>query len=315
MANRIDQRTRLLLLFRLLHEQTDGKHALPLSSLFRQLGEKGLSAERKSIYRDMAALQNAGLDVRFRQGNDGGWYLASHHFENHELKALADAVSVYRWITPEERTVLLDKLARLGSVHQREGLERPVTLHWYGDGRAEEVRANLDRIHSALQSERAVSFVRYTYTSAGERVAEEDGERLIASPKGLLWAEEHYHLLAWEHRSRRFSLYRLDRMGQLLVTGLPAEGGQADPSVWASVPFGLEPMRRESVQLYCRAPLAGEVVDRFGPGVPLHPMGDGFTVAGEVVMGPAFWGWLWSHGGDAEVLEPAWAAHRSKITA
>lgn len=313
MANRIDPRTRLLLVCRLLHEQTDSKNALSLSSLFRQLEKEGLTAERKSVYRDMAALKKAGLDVQFRPGNEGGWHLASRLFDGAELKALADAVAVYRWLDPETREGLLDKLAALGSLPQREGLERPVSLRWYGEECAGEVRNSLDRIHSALQSERAISFVLYTHTSAGERVAEET--RHIATPKGLLWAEERYHLLVWEHQSRRLCLYRVDRMGQVLVTGIPAQGEEADPAVWASVPFGLEPIRRESVQLYCRASLAGEVVDRFGPDVALHPMGDGFTVAGEVVIGPAFWGWLWSHGGDIEVLEPAWAVHRARFTA
>ena len=315
MANRIDQRTRLLLLCRMLIEQTDYKNALSLSSLFRRLEEEGYTAERKCIYKDMAALQNAGLDVQFRPGSDGGWYLATRHFDAAELKALTDAVAVYRWITPEAREALLEKISCLGSLPQREGLARPVSLRWYGDGRIEEVRSNLDRIHTALQTGRAVSFVLYTYTSSGERVEDDAEGKHIATPKGLLWAEECYHLLVWEHRTRRFCLYRVDRMGQVLITGIPAQGEEADPSVWASVPFGLEPIRRESVQLYCRAPLAGEVVDRFGPGVPLHPMGDGFTVAGEVVMGPAFWGWVWSHAGEAEILEPAWAVHRSKITA
>ena len=313
MGKSTENRERLLLLYQLLHERTDSKNALSLSALLQELERKGYTAERKCIYRDMQALRNAGLDVRFRPGNDGGWYLATRAFDTAELKTLTDAVSVYRWITPETRKSLLDKLISLASMPQRERMNRPVSPQWYGDDRMEEVRVNLDRIHTALQNERAISFILYTYTTGGARVEAEDGSKHIATPKGLLWAEERYHLLVWEHKTRRFSLYRVDRMGQILVTGLPAQGERIDPAIWATVPFGLEPLRRERIQLYCRTSIAGELMDRFGPDVSLHPMGDGFTVTEEVVMGPAFWGWLLAHSDDIEVLAPAWLKQKGGV--
>lgn len=85
----------------------------------------------------------------------------------------------------------------------------------------------LDRVHTALQSQRALRFVSFVYDSARRRVFSE--YTLVVSPKGLLWSEEGYHLLGWNHRSKSLALYRTDRMSQVLVTGMPAQGAQSRP--------------------------------------------------------------------------------------
>lgn len=63
------------------------------------LARYGIEAERKSIYSDIEALQQYGLDVELQRGRGGGYYVASRAFELPELKLLVDAIQCSRFIT------------------------------------------------------------------------------------------------------------------------------------------------------------------------------------------------------------------------
>lgn len=304
MGKHTDQRDRTLLLTTILQEETDEKHPLSLAQLRARLAERGAPAERKSIYRDLAALRRHGLDVVFRPGNDGGWYLGQRSFTPEELRAMTDAIAVYPHLSQAQREALLEKVKGLTSVHQRSRLHRPVAL----SRQEASLQPVLDRIHTACQEGKALSFVPYCYNRRLEKTPA--GERQFVSPKGLLWTGQGYRLLGWDHRAQSLRLFRPDRMGELLVTGLPAQGPAADPALWSAAPFGLDPDRRERVQLLCQEALAEEVADRFGPGVQAEPQGPGFLLTAEVVIGPEFWGWVDAHGDQVEVLGPGWAARQ-----
>ncbi len=49
---------------------------MTMQEILGQLAECGISAERKSIYDDFEALRAFGMDVRYKRGRPGGYYLA-----------------------------------------------------------------------------------------------------------------------------------------------------------------------------------------------------------------------------------------------
>ena len=306
MGKHTDQRDRTLMLARILQEETDEKHPLPLAALVTRLARHGVTAERKSIYRDMAALRKHGLDVTFRAGAEGGWYIGRRTFSHSELRTIIDAISVYRWMPEDQKDALLDKLAAMAPLPQRKSLRRPVSVRRRAAAHPDEVRVAIDRIHAAIQGRKAMSFVPVGYDKGKGRTAV--GSRRVITPKGLLWFGENYHLLAWDHRDRTLRLYRPDRMSDVLNTGMPAQGPEADASLWDAAPFGLDPARRERVRLRCCQAIAGEVLDQFGSDAVLVPEGENFTVTADVVVGPRFWGWIAAHGDRAAVIAPPWAA-------
>lgn len=308
MGKHTDQRDRTLLLARILQEETDEKHPLSMAAILEKLGQQGVTAGRKSLYRDIAALRKHGWAVAFRPGQQGGWYLSSRTFSPEELRTLIDAVSVYRWLDREKREVLVEKLTGLAARPQRPALQRPVSVHRRSAAQPEQVQAAVDRIHAALQAQRALSFLPVQY-EAGSR-QKVGSTRCIISPKGLLWAQETYHLLAWDHRDKALRLYRPDRMADLRSTGLPAQGPEADTDLWNTAPFGLDPARKERVRLRFGQAIAGEVLDRFGGDIAPVPDEECFLLTTDVVVGAEFWGWMASHGDWAEVLAPAWAARQ-----
>lgn len=112
------QKLKILYILELLYEQTDEKHAVRMRDIIAYLNQKGISAERKSIYRDLEMLQDFGVDILREQEYRGGYYIGSRDFELAELKLLVDAVQSSKFITQKKSRELIHKLEKLVSVYE-----------------------------------------------------------------------------------------------------------------------------------------------------------------------------------------------------
>mgnify|MGYP001018769065 CR=1 FL=1 len=70
------QKSKLLTLLRILEQKTDEEHLLNVPQLVELLEQQDILAERKSIYTDLRALEDFGLDVIcLREGRICRWAL------------------------------------------------------------------------------------------------------------------------------------------------------------------------------------------------------------------------------------------------
>lgn len=70
-----NQKGKILYLERILRE-TGEDHTVTMQEILSELMEYGITAERKSIYDDLEVLRSFGIDVKYRRGRPGGYYLA-----------------------------------------------------------------------------------------------------------------------------------------------------------------------------------------------------------------------------------------------
>ena len=82
-------------LMRILMEQTDEDHPLSLKEICALLAEKGISADRKTIYDDMSQLAVYGLVIEKKRSKTWKYYVAERPFELAELKTLVDVVQAF----------------------------------------------------------------------------------------------------------------------------------------------------------------------------------------------------------------------------
>ena len=75
MAKSYNQKGKILYLERIL-QRTGEDHTVSMQEILDELTEQGISAERKSIYDDMEVLRSFGMDIQYKRGKPGGYYLA-----------------------------------------------------------------------------------------------------------------------------------------------------------------------------------------------------------------------------------------------
>ena len=309
MPKSANQKTKLLRLYQILMRQTDEDHPITVAQIIQELGKYGVKAERKSIYDDLESLRQFGLDVQCRKGKTAGWFVGERDFQLPELKLLMDAVQSSRFITQKKSDALIRKLEGLASVHQARQLQRQV----YVSGRIklmnESIYYNVDKLHTAVSGQRAITFKYFDYDLERKKVFRREGRRYTVSPYGLIWNNENYYLVAFDHANREMRHYRVDKMTEIVVTSLDREGRDQYPDFqlasYGEKHFGMYRGQEMTVTLRGRRSMAGVVWDRFGQDVILVPDGEEhFTVTLPVGVSPQFFGWLFGLDGGLTITAP-----------
>ncbi len=322
MSKSSNQKTKLLHLARMLLRQTDEDHPLTVPQIIEGLARQDVKAERKSIYDDLDALRLFGLDIQSRKGKSPGWFIGGREFELPEVKLLMDAVQSSRFITQKKSDALLRKLEGLASVHQAGQLQRQVYVAGRIKVMNESIYYNVDKLHTAIAGQKAITFKYFDYDIARNKVFRQEGKRYVVSPYGLIWNSENYYLVAFDHAHRELRHYRVDKMTEIVVTGLDREGKEQYPGFqlaeYGQKHFGMYSGQEMKVTLRGRRDKASLVWDRFGQDVILVPDGEEhFTVTLPVVMSPQFFGWLLGLDGSVTLIGPRQAvcAYRRRLAA
>ena len=312
---------KLLYLYQILLQRTDENHKLTTDELRAALERCGITAERKSIYSDIEALQNFGLDVICQRGTGGGYYVASREFELPELKLLVDAIQCSRFITEKKSAQLIKKLESLTSSNLARSLQRQVYIANRVKGLNEKVYYNTDTLHEAITRRQKIAFQYFTYTPDKQKMLKRDGGDYIASPYALTVSEENYYLVAYYEKRQKITNFRVDRMEniRILNESVPdlksVAGENFDIGAYAKKHFNMFTGEMKTVTLSCRASLINAVIDRFGEKAVIIPENDEyFTLKADVNVSPAFFSWVFMFGGDMKITAPSEVAAEFKQT-
>jgi len=188
------------------HQEHPVRAAELLSMLERQ---HNIVCDRKTVYSDIAALQDYGVDIVSIPGKNGGYYIASRNFELPELKLLIDAVQSSRFLTEKKSRELIEKLCNQCSVYDARLMRRDVLVSGRVKSMNETIYYNVDAIQDAIAENKQITFRYFDYGLDGRRKYRVQDYR--ASPYGLCQDNESCYLLADSQRHGVTS-YRVDRM-------------------------------------------------------------------------------------------------------
>ncbi|HIV33973.1 MAG TPA: WYL domain-containing protein [Candidatus Blautia intestinigallinarum] len=85
MAKSCNQKLKILYLMELLKEKSQRNEMSSMQEIIDFLAQKGIQAERKSIYDDMDALRVYGMDIRYNRKRPGGYYLVTDGAEESQI--------------------------------------------------------------------------------------------------------------------------------------------------------------------------------------------------------------------------------------
>lgn len=304
-----NQKLKILYLMKILLENTDEQHSLTMAELLERLEGYDVTAERKSIYDDLNALRDFGLDIETTSKRPPAYYVASRDFELPELKLLVDAVQSSKFITHKKSAELIKKIEGFTSVHEARQLQRQVFVANRVKTENERIYYAVDTVHDAIGENKKIAFRYFEWNTKKEKQYRHAGALYQVSPWALSWAEENYYLVAYDSTAGKIKHYRVDKMTDVSVVEEKREGAEHfnhfDMALYSQKTFGMFGGRDEKVTLRCRNSLAGVILDRFGRDVILIPAGeDNFEVTVNVAVSPLFLSWVMNFGTDIKILSP-----------
>ena len=318
MARSANQKLKLLYLWQYLLRQSDERHPVTVAQMIDHLALQGVSAERKSVYDDIEALQLFGVDIiSLRLGSATGYYIGERDFQLPELKLLVDSVQSSKFITQEKSLDLIGKLERLVSDGDARQLHRQVYVRGRIKTMNESIYYNVDDVHAAIDGDRSLTFRYYDWSPERRRVFRHDGKRYEVSPWALMWDDENYYMIAFDHAEGIIKHFRVDKMTDIRTVDEPRRGAEAfekmDMATYSDTHFGMFSGEVRRVRLCFENSLAGPVIDRFGPDTALVPYDAGhFTVTVSAAVNVQFFGWLCGFGDRVRIVSPEDAARQMR---
>ena len=308
-----NQKLKILYILDYLQRNSHEDHPIRAAELISMLDrEHGISCDRKTVYSDIAALQDYGVDIVSTPGKNGGYHIASRNFELPELKLLIDAVLSSRYLTEKKSRELIEKLCAQCNEHDAGLMRRNVLVSGRVKSMNETIYYNVDTIQEAVGQNLQINFRYFDWDISGKRRYRE--KEYLASPYGLCQDHENCYLLAYSER-HGITSYRVDRMSDIQLTATaripcPELTGKA-LNEHAKKLFQMYSGDTVNVKLRFHKSLVNVVMDRFGSDTMLIPDGEeyfNFTVS--VAVSPMFLSWVIGFGSKAKIVYPQSVADR-----
>lgn len=321
MAKGTNQKLKLVYLMKIFMEKTDDAHRLTMPEIIAELEKHDITAERKSIYADIEALRELGVDIIGEQkGKTYYYYVGSRQFELAELKLLVDAIQSSKFITEKKSRELIKKLEALTSLHEGKQLQRQVYVAGRVKTMNEHIYYSVDEIHNAISDNKQLQFQYFQWNDKKGMELRKGGAFYQVSPWALCWEEENYYMLAYDGAAGRIKHYRVDKMLNASVVDTAREGReqfeQIDLAGYGERYFSMFDAEVERVKLKCKRTFANVIIDRFGKDITLVPLDEEhFYFYATVAVSDLFLGWVFSMRKHVQIIGPEHVVEKVKMAA
>lgn len=304
----MESKPRILYLLRILEQYTDEEHPLTTKQLIEMLNEKyGISTYRTTIAKDVAALQEFGVDIVVIHSTQCKYFIGSRQFELPELKLLIDAVESSKFITSKKSDALIKKIHMLTSNGQVKKLKR----NNYVSGRIkpnnEQIYYIVDTINDAINERKQISFSYYEYTGLKEKVLRNKGEIYTISPFHLVWNDDYYYVVGYSEKREKIVTFRVDRIASQpdILSADAVVPEDFDIAEFTKQVFYMYDGEEVLVDLRCDNGLMKTMVDRFGEDITTLAYDENsFKITVCVSASPTFFGWIFGFGGKVQIIAP-----------
>ena len=322
MAKSENQKVKTLFVAKYFLENSDENHPITAGDIVDYLREEcGIEAERRAIYRDIAALRDVyGMDIAGGQG--GKYRLLSRQFEFEDLRLLAECVHAAKFISASKAKELVQTISEFCSIYQAEELQREVFVCDRVKATRNNILLTVGIIHAAMATKQdgkphtpqkiTFKYLKYTLQNKSEQVERRKGATYKVSPYKLLINEGNYYLLAFDDKSQAMRTYRVDRMKEVKAIDEPREGARTfadlDMESYTRRVFSMFGGKEKRVSIRFINPLLDTAIERFGTSPDVFYRQDDekhFVVTADVEVSDQFFAWVCGFGNRAKIINPS----------
>lgn len=295
-------------------KKTDEQHPVNTNDLIAYLAEKGVTAERKSVARDVAALRDAGYSIILCDEYKRGYYMTDQLFEDYELKIIADAVSGAKFITYEDSSSIVEKLCELASPTGEEIIRNHTFIDRKIKSKNKKVRYNIDKVITAMKTGKRITFQYFEFAADGKMQLKRDGHTYEISPYYLCWDDDSYFLIGNSKSHDHLIHFHVEMMTNVDIIKTPIRPENEIEELRGS--FSIADYIRRSVNMYggesisvtleCSEKIAKDVHKEFGEDIITRPVGENrFRTEVKAAEGEGLIRWIMQFSAeDMKVVSP-----------
>lgn len=305
----METKPRILYLLKILQERTDEDHPLSTNQLIEILDkEYRIPTYRTTIPKDVAALQQFGIDVISVRSTQTKYFIGNRNFEIAELKILIDAVESSKLITQKKTEELISKIHTLTNKEQVYKLKRNNYFAERVKPHNEQIYYIVDTINEAINNQKQISFQYFDYTGLKKKVLRNKGEVYTISPYSLIWCGDYYYVAGYSNKKEKIVTFRVDRIAsapEIIEKEYIPASEDFDVAEYTKQVFFMYDGKSVEVDLRVDNTLMKTMIDRFGEDVTAlaYDM-ESFRLKTTVSISPTFFGWIFGFAGKVQILGP-----------
>lgn len=192
---------------------------LTMSQIVSRLEAYGIMVHRKTVAHDIIQINDFFHeffdDDMIIVSRKAGCHLQHHYFEDGELQFLLDSVMFHQDLNDEDQKDLKNKILRFSSYAQQQRLLYYQPIH---QSHMFSLLTNLTTIMRAIENQKCLSFHYINYEVSNHQLIEVMSTKAYQlSPYQIVSQNNHYYVIGCcDHRPDRLSIYRIDRIRQLM---------------------------------------------------------------------------------------------------
>lgn len=305
-----NQKQKLLYLAKIMQEKTDDEHGLTMPQIQEELARYDIEANRKTLYDDIAVLNDFGIEIiKQQEGYKTLYHCGKREFEPAELRLIIDAIASSKFITIRKSKQLIKKLEKMVSNHEAKLLDREVIVSDRVKNMNESIFYTVDAIQNAIANNHRIKFRYFSWNTEGGMEFHHDGEYYDVSPWALCWDSENYYLVGFDSNIGEIRHYRVDKMmntDELLEKRLGSKRfKEKGIDSYTKKHFRMVGGTEERVSLLCKNKMANIIIDQFGRETKFQKADkEHFRTKVDVVVSDQFLGWVIALGGDVVIEGP-----------
>lgn len=314
MSGQGNTKLKLLYLKDIFEKYTDEDNVLNSADIVNMLENKGISCERKSIYKDIEVLIEYGMDIVKSSTPKKGFFLASRNFELAEIRLINDAIQAADFITKKKTAKLIEKTDKLLSENQASRLKKQVFINNRNKCDNEEIFYNIDTLDAAIKGSKKVKLKYIKRKLDSKFAAVNESKEFTLSPYALIWSNDRYYLVANNEKYDNLMNMRVDRIKNVEIldetsrhfSEVSEYKNTFDCADYALKAFNMYSGTPMSTELKCRNDLLDEMLDRFGSRVSVRRGEDGwFYIHEDLYINDGLAAWIVQFGNRIEVVYPS----------
>ncbi|MEE1038389.1 MAG: WYL domain-containing transcriptional regulator [Eubacterium sp.] len=297
-------------------KETDEKHPITAQEICEEIENTyGIQVERRAVGRSIKLLIEKGMDIEYCQDNRRGCFMASHQFDQWELKILMDSVLNAKFLGEKASKNLVEKLMSTTSRAKRKTLEAMTPAISSAKNVNRLTQYNIQFIIEAIEDKKKI---RFKYGNMDEKLQLKprfDGKWYVVNPYALTWKEDVYYLICNYQGSDSLAYYRLDRVmdAQVMLEDVTSakevlgDGWQRDLEEFVSGTVGHYGGREKIIiELEVDLPMISYLYDEFGKGiVRIEKSCDKWRIFISTSHNQGLYHKLLQYGENLEILSPA----------
>jgi hypothetical protein len=179
-------------------------------------------------------------------------------------------------------TELIRKFGNLTSENIAKSIQSQVYIDDRVKWQNEEVYYNVDKLHTAIVTNRKISFQYFAYDTDKNRILKYSNMEYLVNPYAMTWHDDNYYLIGNYYKYNNLSHYRIDLMCNVKVMDEPCRSfselslykNYFNIADYCNKTYNMFSGSLDTVEIRFKKHLAGVTIDKFGINVPMMKDGE-----------------------------------------